>query len=297
MKPITLAKMTIQRVAEIDRLELPATMMFPTIAPETLVRARHWLDNRFLRVGSDDIAISFHSYVVRTKHHTVLIDTCWGNDKERPGMPMAHRLNTDYLGNLARIGLKPEDIDIVLCTHLHFDHVGWNTRLDNGRWVPTFPRAKYLMTRADYEYFDEQRRAPPEVSWGVDSFEDSILPVVAAGQAEFVDDNHVIERELADGLWLEGAPGHTPGSALLHAKCGGSHALFTGDVIHHPLQLADTTLHIDGEFDSTQGIATRQRICETYADTDTILLAAHFPSPTAGRVVSARHGFEFRWLG
>ncbi len=292
MKTKQIGGMQIQKVVELDGMALPATLVFPGATPEIVAKGRAMFDARFIAPKEDALQWSFHSYVVRTRGRNILIDTCHGNDKTRPEpVAYAHMMKTDYLGNLGRAGLKPEDIDMVLCTHLHIDHVGWNTRLSDGKWVPTFPNAKYLMSRADYEHLEHITPDDQEGAIGYYSFHDSVLPVVAAGQAELIEMDHVIERELDEGLWMEGAPGHTPGSVVIHAKNAHGHALFAGDVIHHPLQVAAPELHVAGEFDTALGMKTRHRVFASCADTDTLLMPAHFPSPTAARVVSTADGF------
>ena len=158
MKTQRIGEMEIGKVVELDGMALPATLVFPGATPEIVARGRRMFDARFIDREQDALQWSFHSYVVRTHGRTILIDTCHGNDKVRPEpVAYAHMMKTDYLGNLARAGLKPEDIDIVMCTHLHIDHVGWNTRLSDGKWVPTFPKARYLMARPDYEYLEHMK--------------------------------------------------------------------------------------------------------------------------------------------
>lgn len=294
MKPRQIGSMQIQRVVEMDGMALPADLLFPGVTADAVARGRTALGPRFVASDADALVWSFHSYVIRAGGRTILVDTCHGNDKQRPHpVEYAHMLKTDYLGNLARAGLKPEDIDLVLCTHLHIDHVGWNTRLSDGKWIPTFPNAKYLMTRLDYERYGHISPDDQEGAIGYWSFQDSVLPVMAAGQAELVETDHVVERELGEGVWLEGAPGHTPGSVLIHAKNRHGHAVFCGDAIHHPIQAVEPSLHVAGEYDTALAMATRQRVLEGCADTDTLLMPAHFPSPTAARVTSTADGLRF----
>jgi glyoxylase-like metal-dependent hydrolase (beta-lactamase superfamily II) len=291
MKTQQIGPMQIQKVVELDGMALPASLVFPGANSEIVARGREMFDARFIALDQDALLWSFHSYVVRTGSRNILIDTCHGNDKNRPEpVAYAHMMNTDYLGNLARAGLKPEDIDMVLCTHLHIDHVGWNTRLRDGKWVPTFPNARYLMTLADYERFEQIAPDDQEGAIGYYSFHDSVLPVISAGQAELIETDHVIERELDHGIWMEGAPGHTPGSVVIHAGNSHGHALFAGDVIHHPIQMAWPSLHVAGEYDTQLGMRTRRKVLEACADTDTWLWPAHFPSPTVARVVSTADG-------
>jgi glyoxylase-like metal-dependent hydrolase (beta-lactamase superfamily II) len=248
--------------------------------------------------GSTRLYMSFHSYVIRTRHHTILVDACNGNHKSRPSMPAWNDLDTPYLANLAAIGVRPEDIDIVLCTHLHADHVGWNTRLENGHWVPTFPRARYLMARVEYEYLLNQKRSNPDTPVNRGSFDDSVLPVVEHGCADMVELDHVVERELGQDVWLSPACGHTPGHVFVNVgEHGRERAVFTGDVIHHPVQFVDPRIANLADFDPQQAYETRLGLMRRYADTDTLVMTGHFPSPTAGRIVSRGDRFRFAFDG
>jgi glyoxylase-like metal-dependent hydrolase (beta-lactamase superfamily II) len=295
MKTQQIGSITIHRIAELENLPLPAGSIFAACRPEMLARGREWLDHRFIARDSDNIYLSFHSFVIQSGGRNILIDACHGNDKRRDGnFAYYNELHTDYLGNLARHGLKPDDIDIVLCTHLHFDHVGWNTRLENGRWVPTFPNARYLMSKVDFDHFGQ---VTPESHDAIHmlSYQDSVLPVAAAGQVDFVAMDRMGDHDLGPDLWLEAAPGHTMGSVVLHARNEAGGALFSGDVWHHPLQFAEPSLSISGEQDVALGAATSRRLVESCADTNILVMTAHFPAPTAGRVVSHGDGFRFQF--
>jgi glyoxylase-like metal-dependent hydrolase (beta-lactamase superfamily II) len=229
--------------------------------------------------------MSLHSYVIRTTHHTILVDTCVGNDKHRPDTKTWHmRDDGRFLSDLAALGVAAETVDFVLCTHLHVDHVGWNTRLEDGRWVPTFPNATYLFHRLEYEYWESHEMAD-EVGSGMtrrESFEDSVLPVVEAGQASLVDGDYAID----DSLRLEPSPGHSPGHVFLHLESSRRSAVFTGDVMHHPLQIAFPEWNSRYCYDPAQSRTTRETIVERCADTSTVVLAAHFPYPVAGRIAA-----------
>jgi glyoxylase-like metal-dependent hydrolase (beta-lactamase superfamily II) len=294
MKAKQIGSMLVHRIVEFEAMPIEATSIFHDCTPEVLARGRTWLDERFIAPDSDQILISMHSFVIQSGGRNILVDACHGNDKRRDGMGAYYNeLHTDYLGNLARVGLRPEDIDFVLCTHLHFDHVGWNTRLDNDRWVPTFPNARYLMGRPDYELF--LKTTPDSLdAMHLPSFNDSVLPVVAAGQVDFVDLDRAGDHDLGPGMRLESAAGHTPGSILLRARNAGGGALFTGDVWHHPIQIAEPSLAIFVDHDPAQAAATKRRLLEETVDTDTLIMAAHFASPTAGRIVSHGDGFRFQ---
>jgi glyoxylase-like metal-dependent hydrolase (beta-lactamase superfamily II) len=192
---------------------------------------------------------------------------------------------SNYLRGLARLGLRPEDIDTVICTHLHGDHVGWNTHLVDGRWVPTFPHARYVMARQDYDHFSSLAICP--------SLTDSVLPVVEAGQAEFVDISAGDRYHLDDDVWLEAAPGHTPGHVVIHVDAPDANAMLSGDVIHHPVQFIEPALSNLGDVDPAMARHTRQRLLAAACADRSLLLTGHFPSPTAGYVVAAGDGLRF----
>jgi glyoxylase-like metal-dependent hydrolase (beta-lactamase superfamily II) len=296
MKTKQIGSILVHQVVELENMPLEAGSIFPGCEPDMLARGRQWLDERFIARDSDTLYLSFHSFVIQSGGRNILVDTCHGNDKQGREGTFAYYngLQIDYLGNLARFGLRPEDIDVVLCTHLHYDHVGWNTRLENGRWVPTFPNARYLMSQVDFDHFGTIGPESPD-AMHILSFNDSVLPVVEAGQADFIYFDRMRDHELGPNLWLEAAPGHTMGSVVLHARNDAGGALFSGDCWHHPLQFAEPSLSISVEQDVAMGAATRRRLIEGCVDTNTLVMAAHFPSPTAGRVVSHGDGFRFQF--
>jgi glyoxylase-like metal-dependent hydrolase (beta-lactamase superfamily II) len=300
MRPIKLGDFTIRKFVEsVGNMPVPA-QAFAGLTEERLNALGRAMDPRCGDLSASLLYLSMHSFVLQTGNLNILIDTCNGNDKTRSGvMAGMAMLSHDYLGNLARLGLKPEDIDVVMCTHLHSDHVGWNTRLENGVWVPTFANARYLMSEIDVAYYGALPPDHPQYALTREAYDDSVLPVLNSGQAELIRTGHLVEREIGDGVWLEGFPGHTPGNMVIHAQCGGrdpKHAIFTGDVFHHPIQIQDPTLHINADDDIEAGLATRLHFVETFADSGTILLAAHFPDPTAGRIVRQDGGTVFRFV-
>lgn len=294
-----LGEFRIDRVIESEGAFAPVSMLLPQFDGRLLAaeRADSWLRPAFL-TGDDLVVMSFHSFVIRTARLTILVDACVGNDKERPLRPNWHRRSSgDFLDRLAALGLSPADIDVVMCTHLHADHVGWNTVLHDGRWIPTFPNARYLFARDEYEFWERSHRLAVEA--GIDpvnhgSFADSVLPVVAAGRAELVGDGH----EVCAGLRIESSPGHTPGNSVISVRGGGQRALLTGDVIHTPVQVAVPQWSSRFCEDPAQSADSRQRLLERTCDSGTLLLAAHFPSPTAGLIESGGNGrMRFRCLG
>lgn len=296
---IALGAVRVDRVVELDRWVFPATALFPAMPAELVAEGRGWLSERFIDPVKDELVLAVQTFVLRANGRIILVDTCNGNHKERPALPPHHRLQTDYLQRLAGAGVAPEDVDLVLCTHLHPDHVGWNTRLDDGRWVPTFPRARYLLARRELDELRALVAARPQEGIEADlarTYEDSVAPVVASGQAVVVEDDHVVERELDHGIWLESAPGHTRGHVAVHVTGGGDHAVVIGDVIHHPLQLAALDVAQAGDVDPQLAARTRRALVERCAQNGWLMLPAHFAAPTVGRVVEAGERFDFAWL-
>ena len=292
----SIGNMTIDRAGEIDRYLFKAQDFLRGLDQPMLQRYKPVLGPRLIDPSTGDLIISFHSYVIRAPNLTVLVDTCNGNDKDRPGKPWQNmHTNSYYLDNLARLGVRPEDVDIVLCTHLHGDHVGWNTRLSEGRWLPTFPKAKYLMTRRDYEHFSKLTEGPANAPGPYPAFADSVLPVVEAGRAELVEMDKSVHRHLDDSIWLEPAPGHTPGHITVHAKGRGGSAVLCGDVIHHPIQFHEPQLSNNGDVDAAQALASRNRMLQDCADNHSVLLTGHFPAPTSGYVTAEGERFRFRY--
>jgi glyoxylase-like metal-dependent hydrolase (beta-lactamase superfamily II) len=291
MSTLAIGAFTIDRVVESEGPFAPAAFILPRFDARVVEQQADWLRPDFLD-AEDRLVMSFQSHVLRTGRQNILIDACVGDDKERPLRASWHRQRSGWLQALSRAGLQPEQIDMVCCTHLHADHVGWNTCLRDGRWVPTFPRARYLFARREYAHWEAAHQKA--VAEGValpnhGSFADSVLPVVEAGRALWVDDGHEVDH----GVWIEAAPGHTPGNVVLHARSGSAHGLFSGDVLHTPVQLADLTWSSRFCDDPVQSAVTRQRLVDAVADTSTILMPAHFPGAIGGRVVTGHGGL--RW--
>lgn len=227
-----LGELEIHRAIESEVPIFDTFTFFPDATREVVEANKDWLMPRYIDPKTIEVILCIQSYVIKTSHHTILVDTCVGNHKSRPARPSWHMQNSPFIEELASVGVHPEEVDFVLCTHLHVDHVGWNTKLLDGRWVPTFPNAKYIFSRNEFELW-AARYAKGETVPVPLVYEDSVLPIVEAGQAIIVEDTHQID----DGMWLEPAPGHTPGHVMLNLKSGEETALMSGDVIHHPLQL------------------------------------------------------------
>ena len=281
---------TLQSVIEIEEPFLAPFEFYPDATQKVLDAHAHWLQPRHQDVESGRLIFCIQSYIVRTQHHTILVDSCIGNDKERPTRPAWHMRKGTYLSDLANLDVRPEDIDFVLCTHLHADHIGWNTRLVDGRWVPTFPNAKYIIGRREYDFWEQRYRNDPTGPRHI-SFVDSVLPVVEAKKAVFVDGDHQIE----DGVWLEPAPGHTPGNMVVNLRSGQDAAVLLGDTIHHPIQLKRPDWSTVACEDKALSAKTRRDLIERYADTDTLMAPAHFVAPTVCHFVSEDEAFGFHF--
>jgi glyoxylase-like metal-dependent hydrolase (beta-lactamase superfamily II) len=278
----------VHKIAEYEGPFISPETFFPDFDPEVVRANPDHLGSRLIDETTGHLLFSFHTFIVKTGHHTILIDSCLGNDKERPTRPQFHRLRTPYIADLAKTGVKVEDVDYVMCTHLHWDHVGWNTRLENGRWVPTFPNARYIMASREFAHWEAVHRRGEDTPHRL-AFEDSVLPVVRTGQSVLVDDDYGLD----DGFWFEGAPGHTPGNVVIHARSGDDKAVFMGDVIHHPLQLLKPEWSTLACTDRDLSRETRTRLIEEHAEHGTRLFPAHFPSPTVGRII--RHGSTYSY--
>jgi glyoxylase-like metal-dependent hydrolase (beta-lactamase superfamily II) len=258
--------------------------MLPGLTAELLAENRAWM--RQARAIDDNyvLILCFQSYIVKTPHHTILVDSCIGNDKPRPLRPKWNMKTDDiYMRALAAAGFSVDDIDYVMCTHLHVDHVGWNTRLVNGRWVPTFPNARYVFAKGEFDYWTEQN-AKAEVP----PFADSVLPVVEARRAEIVRDDFAI----GDHARILATPGHTPGHVAFAFGRGKDVAVASGDLMHSPLQTRYPELSAKFDVDQAQAAATRRNFLERYCDTETLCCTAHFPSPSTGKIRRLGNGFS-----
>jgi glyoxylase-like metal-dependent hydrolase (beta-lactamase superfamily II) len=260
-----------------------ATWLFPAATEEGLDRHRAWLAPHFLD-AEGRLLQSVHTFVLRTSDLTVLVDTCIGNDKDRGGRRPFHMLRTGFLDTLRAAGVAPEAVDVVICTHLHVDHVGWNTRLDSGRWIPTFPRARYLFARREWEHWTaEDEEGTRRI------MADSVAPVLDAGLAELVEMDH----RVTDEIRLEPTPGHTPGHVSVRLVSRGSDAVITGDLMHHPVQIAEPAWQTAFDTDPDAARETRRAFCARYGDRPVTVLGTHFHHPTAGRIV--KHGDSWRF--
>jgi glyoxylase-like metal-dependent hydrolase (beta-lactamase superfamily II) len=282
------------RVVEWQGAFIGARALVPDAPAELWQDNEGWLAPDHWEPGSDQVALALQTWVLRSAGRTVLIDTAVGNGRERPGMPRFHHWQGDFLGGLARAGVRPEDVDVVVNTHIHADHVGWNTKDAAGEWVPTFPNARYLLPAADDFHFG------PDNAYGNARreddrliYQDSIAPIHRAGQAELWDGVHRIDEHLS----LESAPGHTPGSSVLRLESGGDRAVFVGDLLHSPVQILDPSCSSCLCLDQAGAATSRRRILERAADQRELVIPAHFGGAGAVEVRRAGSGFSLgRWV-
>lgn len=271
------------RIVEIWREQLDANFMLPDCTPE-IVKRHEWLQP--IHATEDgQILMSFQAFVARVGQRRIMIDTCIGNDKHRLA-PIFHKRQGDFLGDLAHAGFAPDEIDTVLCTHLHLDHVGWNTRLVNDQWVPTFPNARYLMNRTELDFMRSQLGVPHAE---IDHLPDSIQPVFDAGLVDFVETSHQVCPEIA----LVPTPGHTPGHVSIHIASEGQEAIITGDLMHHPLQCAEPALKNRFCADHDRSRETRIGFLRRYQDCETMIIGSHFAEPTAGWIRADGDAWRF----
>ncbi|KQV13641.1 MBL fold metallo-hydrolase [Kitasatospora sp. Root107] len=272
---------------------LPARDLVPGAEAEVWRENEDWLAPDHWEPESDRAAAALQTWVLRSGGRTVVVDTGVGNGRERPGSPLFHHWQGDFPGLLAQAGIAPEEVDVVVNTHLHVDHVGWNTTAVDGDWATTFPNAQYLLPAADDKYFG------PDNGYANGGrvldrliYEDSIAPVHQAGQVVLWDGTHRIDEHLT----LESAPGHTPGSAVLRLASGGDRAVFVGDLLHSPVQILRPGCSSCLCLDPARAATSRRRILERAAAERELVIPAHFGGAGAVEVRKAGDGFTLgRW--
>jgi glyoxylase-like metal-dependent hydrolase (beta-lactamase superfamily II) len=277
---------TITKITEIVYPEF--SDVIPAATPD-VVKKVQWLFPHFV-TPEGLLSLSIHSLIVDTPSAKLVVDTCIGNDRDRAPMEVMSNLSTSYLEDMTAAGYPPESIDYVLCTHLHLDHVGWNTRLVDGQWVPTFPKAAYLMDQKELDLFGDIDPNAKEDFMQVQRrvYADSVLPVMDAGLARAVEG----PTEVCEGVRLIATPGHTPGHCSVIIESKGESAMITGDFIHHPIQFNDPGLVSPFDVDNDAAVATRRRVFGDYADTPTLIIGTHFAGPTAGKLVRDGDGYR-----
>jgi glyoxylase-like metal-dependent hydrolase (beta-lactamase superfamily II) len=292
MSSFRLGDLSITRVLETEGPEFDPTVFYPDCTWDHIEPHRAWLEPHFLDPTSRKLNLAIQSFVVSTPRHTILVDSCVGEHKERrydPGWNL--RTGTAYLANLAAAGFQPEDIDFVLCTHLHPDHVGWNTQLIDGNWIPTFPNARYLFAHDEYTFWQAKSAKDPR-KYDDGAFADSVLPIVEAGRAQVVDHDHAVD----DTVWIEPSPGHTPGHVSIRLASSGAEAVMSGDLMHTVLQIAFPDWSSGACFDKDLSRRTRRAFLDRYCESGTVVMPAHFPSPTFGHIERNEEAFGWRYF-
>jgi glyoxylase-like metal-dependent hydrolase (beta-lactamase superfamily II) len=275
----TVGRVKITKIVELETIG--STRFILPLASNDEIRRLRWLIPHFA-TEEGRLKMSIHSLVVETPSRRIVVDTGLGNDKEGRTVPTWNNRKGDFLETMTEAGFPPASIDTVLCTHLHVDHVGWNTRLVGGQWVPTFANARYVFGKTEYEYWRDYHDEADKVA----VFNDSVKPIVSAGKAELVASDH----RLTDEITLIPTPGHSPGHMSILITSDGETGLLTGDVAHHPCQMAHLDWSSTADFDSVQSAATRRDLFSRFADTPTLTIGGHF---NAGHLKRDGEAFKF----
>ena len=283
---IRIGEFAISRVEEIV-LDEP-TSLFEHWNKDCL-RQRPWMAPHYYDGGRDVFFSTIQTWVLRMPGKTILIDTSGGNDKDRPLSPRFHKLATEFPKKLQALGIEPNEVDLVILTHLHVDHVGWNTRLEGDRWVPMFPNAEYVVSATELEVRDPKRGAAARPSGSWNTYNDSVVPILEAGLARVVEGNET----LLPGIELTPIPGHAPGQMGVLARSGGQEAFFIADVMHNPIQIYHPEWN--SKFCEDQDLArrTRAKVLSHAADNGSLILPGHFGHPYCGYVRRAQNGYVF----
>lgn len=260
-------------VSRVEELRIPNTIAHFTTDRNLIATHRHWLSPHYLD-AEDCFDLVFQSWIFEAGGQVVVVDPCTGNGKPHP-VPFFDNLDVPFIERMVQTGYRPQDVDFVVCTHLHHDHCGWNTMLRGGKWVPTFPKARYVMQQAEYDRWGRDRHLHKPFDYNDGVFERSVQPVVEAGLAELVAGDH----RLSEALAVQAAPGHTIGHQMLHLVSDARHGLFTGDCFHHPLQLVEPSIPFGDAENQKQVEAMRRKLVAMAADLDALLVAAHLPAP------------------
>jgi glyoxylase-like metal-dependent hydrolase (beta-lactamase superfamily II) len=264
--------------------------IFPEWTDAITAEHAHWLAPNHYDAGQDLLKLSVHSWLLQVGGKKILIDACCGNHKHRPARPFWNMLDTPYLERLAAAGATPDEIDYVMCTHLHHDHVGWNTLNRDGHWIPTFPNARYVISKADFEYYRAlDADADEPVEFG--TFRECVLPVVEAGRADLVTGHH----RLNEFIDIVPAPGHSAGHVVFRLESRGARGDFIGDVLHHLVQVYYPQWNFPKNSDPEAARASRRMVLDHCAATDSLMLPCHVGAPFAGHIEATGKGFRPRF--
>jgi glyoxylase-like metal-dependent hydrolase (beta-lactamase superfamily II) len=281
MNQFKIGDVKITRIIE-SEAPWPGTWLLPNATLENVKKEADWLYPTF----SDEkgkLRMSIHALVLESQGKRIIVDTCIGNEKVRSNAAW-NNLQTPFLSDFEKAGFTREKVDHVVCTHLHVDHVGWNTMLKDGKWVPTFNNAQYVIGGIEWDYWSKYDGKDMR-----DPVEDSVRPVVEIGMAKLVESNH----RITDEVWLEPTPGHTPGHHSVRISSNGVEAVITGDLMHHPIQCRYPEWDDAFDYDDSQAKKTRRAFCEKYADSGVLVFGTHFATPSAGKIVKKDDSFRF----
>ncbi len=278
---------TIKRIEETNKPGFPLREIFPLFSDADLERHRHWLAPHHYVAETGAIRLAVHSWLLEVGGRKILIDGCCGNQKSKPGRPW-HMLNEPYLERLAAAGARPEDIDLVMCTHLHHDHVGWNTMQKDGKWVPTFPNARYVFSRPDVEHYARVDADPKLGPAEFGTFRECVIPILEYGKADLIDGG---PYRLDDFIEIVPAHGHSPGHVVFKLESKGERGVFTGDVFHHLLQVYNPDWGFWKDFNSGEARASRYKVLDDCAAADALVFPAHVGMPFAGRIEKTGAGY------
>ena len=274
---IKIGDVSITPIIEID-YPVPASFLLPDATPENLAPDLDWLEPHFVTPGGERLKMIIQAFLVESRGLRIVVDTCVGNGKQR-SLRAWNELDGPFLQEIRDAGFPREQVDLVVCTHLHIDHVGWNTMKVDGEWVPTFPNARYVMVRPEFEYWRDEG----EGNWG-DVFGDSVAPVFEAGLVDLVDCDHQINPELQ----FFPTPGHTPGHCSIAVSSGREEGVIAGDVMHHPSQCTHPEWCSIADIDRDLAIATRRSFCERFSDNGITIVGAHWPLSNPAKITA--HG-------
>lgn len=288
-----IGNVTVTRIVDIEILGGHPDVIFQGLDPEQ-VRKIGWLQPHFADAFGM-LHSSIHSFLIESEGKRILVDTCVGNDKTRH-LPLFNNREGTFLSQLTEAGFPAKSIDTVLCTHLHVDHVGWNTRKVNNRWIPTFPNARYLFGRIEWEYWHQKflsgetaNTEPAKILDVTNVMTDSVLPIIEADLHTLVEVDHHLTREVS----LMSTPGHTPGHVSVSIHSNGMEAIITGDIFHHPIEIEDPDLLCHFDVDPKAAERTRKKFLSSQSGRNVLILGTHFPPPTAGRIVQNGNSWLF----
>jgi glyoxylase-like metal-dependent hydrolase (beta-lactamase superfamily II) len=282
--------LTVTKIEEQMIRGIPPAYLYPAMPADEFAAIAPKLGSEDLGESRADFNIAVHTWLVQTPKHTILVDTGSGNHKEHPQNPLFHRLDLPYLQRLADAGVRPEDVDYVFNTHLHVDHVGWNTILEKDKWIPTFPNARYVMPSAERDYYSSPASHNDVNLPSLGTYEDSVLPIIEAGLVDFVGPQG---GNILDHFTFVPTPGHSIGHMSIQFASNGAHGIFAGDVMHSPMQVIRPDINsVFCEF-LDQAVDSRRKILDHVAENNALYFGTHFAGHSAGTIIKNDGGYSW----